>query len=561
MDGDYIERVKARPAGCRLPIWSIRLEMRSNQPLGTFLFLASLLVSMRAPSAGIEASGGQRPASQPASPIPILQFAEQLISQGRADEARKVLIGGLKTFPEEAAFWNFLGVADAQENHIQVAKKEFQRAIQKSPHYSGAYLNLAHLYQLEGVHNPQALAQAAGTYRKLLQFDPSNTEANFQYAFLAMLQGAFQESLKHLTELPADDQQKPRALLLFCADHAGLGQADLARDDVARINASANVATPDVFSIIPTLTKHHQEDLAIRLLESLRQSHPASAGVLEQLGTLYEQTNQLGQARKTLEARARIQPNAASLIELARVAYRQQDFRGALGYLAHARDLEPKNAGIHFFFGIVCVELDLHQEAYESLKKAVSLNPNNPYYNYALGAVCTQRQDGHEAISCFKKYCELKPEDPRGKLALAAAYYYSHDLDSAQSLLGTLEDNPATAAMADYYEGRIANDQGRWAEAEILLKRAIQDCPRYADAYAVLGSAYLHQKRFADAESALTQALQAQPENYLANLNLMILYQRTKDARAAAQIHRFGEIKKIREQRARLFLRSIRVVP
>src|SRR6266540_2971235 len=76
-----------------------------------------------------------------------------------------------------------------------------------------------------------------------------------------------------------------------------------------------------------------------------------------------------------------------SLEHLARVAHKERDYRGALGYLAHARDLKAGDARIHFFFGMVCVDLDLGVEAYNSLKEAVRLEPDNPAFNYALGAV------------------------------------------------------------------------------------------------------------------------------------------------------------------------------
>jgi hypothetical protein len=41
------------------------------------------------------------------------------------------------------------------------------------------------------------------------------------------------------------------------------------------------------------------------------------------------------------------------------VAHDQKDYTGTWGYLAHARELQPNNASIHFFWGIVCIEQDL----------------------------------------------------------------------------------------------------------------------------------------------------------------------------------------------------------
>ena len=96
-----------------------------------------------------------------------------------------------------------------------------------------------------------------------------------------------------------------------------------------------------------------------------------------QLALLYEAQGKLDLARKTLEETATQSPKLIDvLVDLARVAYKQKDFEGALGYLAHARDLEPANAGVHFFFGMVCIESELVLEARDSLRKAVELEPN-----------------------------------------------------------------------------------------------------------------------------------------------------------------------------------------
>jgi len=530
---------------------------RCRRALRTTLFAAAVVLGetpTRAPLVAAPQVSGD--------PEPILERAQQLISEGQLEQARHELEQGRQKFPDEPLFFNFLGVIDAQEDHPTEAEKEFREMIRRAPRYVGAYLNLGHLYQEESAHDPKGFsAKAADVYHALLQFDPQNIQANYQYAILRLRQHQFQDSLVHILRLPADDQQQPAALAIRCVDRAETGDLRQASADAGLLLQSPALTEPDVLSVLPGLDTAH-DSLAIQLLEGLRRRGLASATSLEQLGVLYERTGGLQEARATLEGSAQEQPQAAEpLVELARVAEAQHDLRGALGYLAHARELEPQNAAIHFFFGMVCVEIDLHQDAYTSLKKAVELDPENAYYNYALGAVCSGRENPREAIPYFKKYRALKPEDPRGTLALGATYYYSHDLESARTELVKVSDKPATAAAANYFLGRIANDLGQWPLAVKLLDRAIQSQPGYADAYAVLGGVYLNEKDFPQSGQALDQALRLDPDNYLANLNLMKLYGRTRDPRAETQSKRFAELKEERDERAKLFLRTVRVVP
>jgi len=175
--------------------------------------------------------------------------------------------------------------------------------------------------------------------------------------------------------------------------------------------------------------------------------------------------------------------------------------------------------------------------------------------------VTMQREDAKESIPYLKTYCELKPHDPRGRLAVGAAYFNSHDDASAQTVLSTIAHDPQTAAAANFYLGRIDNREGRYPEALRHLKLALQARPNYADAYAEIGIVQMKQKEYAPAEEALEKALKLSPDGYAANLNLLILYQRTKNPKAEEQSKRFEQLKEERAQHAMEFLRTIEVKP
>jgi tetratricopeptide (TPR) repeat protein len=120
-------------------------------------------------------------------------------------------------------------------------------------------------------------------------------------------------------------------------------------------------------------------------LQNLQKRQPLSPEGLRALGLAYERTNKLADARRTLEDSATRKLSVAALLEVARVAHEQKDFKGSLGYLAHARDLDPGSARLHYYFGLVCLDLDLVAEARNSLEKAVKLEPENPSYKLRNG--------------------------------------------------------------------------------------------------------------------------------------------------------------------------------
>jgi len=122
-------------------------------------------------------------------------------------------------------------------------------------------------------------------------------------------------------------------------------------------------------------------------------------GLSRALGLAYEGADRLaerGGAGKIIHAG---EPYGGPLLELARVATKQKDYQGALGYLAHARDLEPKNAGIHYYFGLVVHGLEPRCGSAYSFEKAVQIEPENPEYNYGDGGKFDFPADPGEAVA------------------------------------------------------------------------------------------------------------------------------------------------------------------
>jgi tetratricopeptide (TPR) repeat protein len=155
----------------------------------------------------------------------------------------------------------------------------------------------------------------------------------------------------------------------------------------------------------------------------------------------------------------------------------------------------------------------------------------------------------------------LRPGDVHGAYALGAACFAVQNYPRARRLLQPLTAVPATAAGAWYMLGRMDIDSDHDAQAESELRRALQANPRLADAAAHLGLVLLRQHRDADAAQALQQALGIDPDNYVANFQLLLLYRRAHDPRAAQQTTRLKELQKARISEQQEFYRVIRIDP
>ena len=504
-------------------------------------------------------------AAPPQNPTPLpelLKKAMQLLEASDRAAARRELTEALRLYPTSPAVRNFLGVVEAGDGNYAAAERRFEEAVRLTPQYTDAYLNLGRLYQASGGHDPMARSKALAAYQAILGYDSTHAEARFQSAALLLSMGEFSRSLGELSQLAPAARDRPAALAVRLAAHAGQGERAEADAAAERLLARGSFDELDVRPTLGVLVAHGREDLAVRLLEDLRRRGHAASDDLQRLGLLREKAGEYVEARTRLDEAARDRPDSVPLLlDLARVAHKARDVQGALGYLGHARALEPGSARVHFLFGMACVELEFGAEAYNSFKEAVRLDPDDAAANYAMGAVCLHRKDPGEAVPYFRKYAELEPDEPRGALALGVAAFLVKDYATARERLGPAAARPETAAAANYYLARIARSDTEFEKALGFALRSVEANPSYADPWSELGLVYLRLRQPTKAEEALERCLKLDPDHYLGNLHLTMLYGETRDPREAAQRRRFDEIKARRAEDAADFLRPIEVRP
>jgi tetratricopeptide (TPR) repeat protein len=495
-------------------------------------------------------------------PQPALMRAQALLAQGQRAEARQELAAALRAFPAHPVLHNFLGVIEAQDDHPAAAEGHFREAIRLRPRYTDAYLNLGRLYQEAAPRRPEAAGKALAAYEAVLAYEPGQAEALYQSAVLLQAQGDSVRALERLSRLPDDQQQRAQVLALRLAAAMGAGRTDDVDRSAEQLLDRPDLTEADVRTVSPALAAKGRADVVIRLLERLRARGVASPEALRQLAGAYETSGRLDAARDAYEAAAAARTDSVPLlVDLARVAQAQGDRTGALGYLAHARQLDPKDARLHFAFGMLCVELNLGVEAHSALKEAAALDPGNAAINYAMGAVSLHRREPAEAVPFFRKYAELRPGDPRGALAVGLAWFQARDFAAARPELTRAAQSPTTAAAANYFLARIAREEDDGPAALALAEKAIALEPSYADAWAERGLLHLRRRDLAAAEQDLRKCLELDPDNLLGNLHLLALYQRARDPRQEAQAVRVKELEALRAEKTEEFRRVIEVQP
>ena len=150
---------------------------------------------------------------------------------------------------------------------------------------------------------------------------------------------------------------------------------------------------------------------------------------------------------------------------------------------------------------------------------------------------------------------------PARPFALGVAYFATADYGRAREQMESIRTDPKTSAGAEYFLGRIARIEEKLDEAVTHLERSIALLPTFAESRAELGRVRLRQGLVEQARADLDRALSIDPDSFQANANLLALYQRTHDARAAEQAERLQRLDAQRAARQELMLRTIEVKP
>lgn len=227
---------------------------------------------------------------------------------------------------------------------------------------------------------------------------------------------------------------------------------------------------------------------------------------------LLARSEQWKEAIEAYRALTEEQPRMPDLwMHLARTAARQERHDVAVEAYRHALDLEPANIASHLGAAASYLRMRRIDESAGAAQAVLD----------AAGADSVQKAEAHELLA------RVALNRKNGELALAEA--------------AAAEAADPNRPVMSFVEGRLALDQGRYAEAVEAFERALASAvttgrPPLADVRVYAADALVRADRGADAEQLLTDELAAFPANARARSALQALYRASGRGRAAAAL-------------------------
>ena len=143
-------------------------------------------------------------------PTENLERVAALIRDNKTAEAERQLVLIMRRSPNSPAVLNLMGTIRAKQNRLNEAETLFLQAVRNDETFTGARLNLAHVYTLKRVPD-----KAISQLREVLRLEPNNAEATAKLPALLLALGKFDECISFIEDLRKAGAVSPDLLVML----------------------------------------------------------------------------------------------------------------------------------------------------------------------------------------------------------------------------------------------------------------------------------------------------------------------------------------------------------
>lgn len=350
---------------------------------------------------------------------------------GKAAALAEALV---KQQPNNAGFYNLLGMAQGQSLKVKESQSAFEKAIQLDPNLISAKLHLARLEIAT-----RSYDAAGARLNAILKGNAKNTEAMFEMALLSDRRGQEAEAqrwLEKATDLSGPNET--RWALALSDFHLRYGRPGPALDAVRQAAAKA----PED---LPVLMAYARAELANGDIVGAKNSLTTATRVAEydpalqvQIARLQMQAKNWSGASysldKALSTSASYLPAMALMTE---VDIRQGEPEKAEKRAREIITKYPKSAVGMSLLGDIAQSRGQSAQALDDYRRAHQLEPSTGSFLKLFGALGNQ-DNGKLALQLAEQWVKSHPKDVIGQKTLANAYARAGRLPEAKAAYGNL---------------------------------------------------------------------------------------------------------------------------
>ena len=388
----------------------------------------------------------------------------------------------LKQQPNNPAYFNMAGMAQAQLGKMAEAKTAFERALQLDPALVQPKLNLARVDMAA-----RSYEAAEARLQAVLKANDKNIDAMYEMANLSARKGQQPETLRWLekaSDLAGSTELRPGTALVDF--HLRNKAPALALEAAKRLSAKA----PDS---LPVMLLYGRAQLANGDVDAARSSFSGATRFADfnapqqtEIALLQLSANNTAGAAYSLEKALSSQPDFLPAQALmTEVELRQNLPAKAEQRARQVLAMAPKRGLGHSLLGDVAQARGQTAQAIESYRRAYQIEPGTDSMLRLFNALSSQ-DGGKPALALGEQWAKAHPRDLTVRRALADAYARTGNLAAARGAYeAVLKDSPDDAAVLNNLANVLL--QLKDPSAASVAERAVARDPASANAIDSVG--------------------------------------------------------------------------
>ena len=239
------------------------------------------------------------------------------------------------------------------------------------------------------------------------------------------------------------------------------------------------------------------------------------------LGVVLDHLGRLDEAAIHYTAALRRSSDKTDLHDKLGVVYfRKAAYEKAKNHFVESLRIESENDKAHFYLGNILEMFGRHKEAVAHFTESLRINPDNALAHNNLAIALVQQRDLAKAIEHYADAIRLDPKSAEFHNNMGVAFFESNDFaKSVKHYNSAIELNPRY--MEAYNNlGNVLVQQGIFVEAIKNYQLALRINPDHPETFNKIGVAFARQKKYQEAIEYFKKALNLKPNYLQARKNL-----------------------------------------
>ncbi len=386
-------------------------------------------------------------------------IGQALFNQNKVDEAIAQYNKAINLNPKYAIYYNNFALALIQKNKLEDAIKNLRKAIELDSFLASAYNNLG-----VALGKQEKLEESLMQYRKAIETDPDLGISYQNYGF----------TLKNLEKLETEITRL--------------------RENVDFI-PSRNLALA-YYGVGIALNDDKDADEKIAAYRKAIETDPNLWNSWHNLGQALKDQTKLDETIASFPETIRRNQNSIAVAYngLGNVLRDQNKFSEAIAAYRRASELNPKFDSAYNNLGYALANNNQLEEAITAFNQAIELNPTMAYAYNGMGYVLLKQEKIDQAIKALTKATEINPFYVEAYNGLGKAFIQKDRPDEAENYFRKVKEiQPNYYTDIDYANiqtqiGFIRLDNNQINEADKAFSNALLINPNNANAYLGIGN-------------------------------------------------------------------------